>query len=253
VSGPAGTLEDALEQRFFAGGPRWHELLANADEHRREILAGDLSSALLPVQWAFTDQEIETATGVFQTGLDTKVAAALPPLPPTAPPPASVPVPAGDDEVRTLYVIRCVFERAACAAFHDPVVSRPSRPFSLAAFFDPEAPARPVRIRMPVDTSLKGLARFPKGVSILLSNKLRQQMAQAQAAGLKGLTDGDPGPEGPAFDLGMICSFSIPIITICALILLMIIVQLLNIVFWWLPLFRICLPLPIKAPSGGGS
>jgi hypothetical protein len=35
---------------------------------------------------------------------------------------------------------------------------------------------------------------------------------------------------------------SIPIITICALILLMIIVQLLNIIFWWLPFFRICLP-----------
>jgi hypothetical protein len=252
VNGAPGTLEDALEPRFVPGGPRWHELLLNAEEHRREILAGDLSDDLLPVQWAFTRPQIETAAAAFQAGLDAKVAAALPELPPLPPPPAPVPVPAGAEEVRTYYVIRCVFERSACAPFHDPVVSRASRPFSLAAFFDPEAPARPLRIRMPVDTSLKGLSRFPKGVSILLSNKLRQQMAQAQAAGLKGLTDGDPGPEGPAFDLGMICSFSIPIITICALILLMIIVQLLNIVFWWLPLFRICLPLPIKAPSGGG-
>ena len=41
----------------------------------------------------------------------------------------------------------------------------------------------------------------------------------------------------------MICSFSIPIITICALIVLMIFVSLLNIVFWWLPFFRICLPI----------
>ena len=40
----------------------------------------------------------------------------------------------------------------------------------------------------------------------------------------------------------MICSLSIPIITICALILLMIIVSLLNIVFFWVPLFKICLP-----------
>ena len=35
---------------------------------------------------------------------------------------------------------------------------------------------------------------------------------------------GEHGP-GESFDLGMICSFSIPIITICALIVLMIIVE----------------------------
>ena len=29
-------------------------------------------------------------------------------------------------------------------------------------------------------------------------------------------------------------------------IILMIIVQLLNIVFWWLPFFKICLPIPLK-------
>jgi hypothetical protein len=43
---------------------------------------------------------------------------------------------------------------------------------------------------------------------------------------------------------GMVCSFSIPIITICALILLMIIVKLLDIVFFWMPFFQICLPVP---------
>jgi hypothetical protein len=42
----------------------------------------------------------------------------------------------------------------------------------------------------------------------------------------------------------MICSLSIPIITICALLLLMIIVSLLNIIFSWLPYFLICFPLP---------
>ena len=51
-----------------------------------------------------------------------------------------------------------------------------------------------------------------------------------------------PKEKEPGFNLGMICSLSIPIITICALILLMIIVSLLNIVFWWLPFFKICFP-----------
>ena len=48
---------------------------------------------------------------------------------------------------------------------------------------------------------------------------------------------------GDTIDIGMMCSFSIPIITICALILLMMIVGLLNIVFWWMPFFRICIPM----------
>jgi hypothetical protein len=98
---------------------------------------------------------------------------------------------------------------------------------------------------MPVDTSFDGLSKFPKGVSFVLSDELRKQMARAEQVGMQGLLDGNEGSGG--FDLGVICSFSIPIITICALILLIIIVQLLNIVFWWLPLFRICLPIPVKA------
>ena len=49
------------------------------------------------------------------------------------------------------------------------------------------------------------------------------------------------------FDLGTICSFSIPIITICALLVLFIFLILLNIVFWWLPFIRICFPISLKA------
>jgi hypothetical protein len=60
--------------------------------------------------------------------------------------------------------------------------------------------------------------------------------------------DLDVGAGGPCSDgsssLGMICSISIPIITICALILLMIIVSLLDIVFHWLPYFVFCFPVP---------
>ena len=58
--------------------------------------------------------------------------------------------------------------------------------------------------------------------------------------------DGDIA-EGESLDLGLICSFSIPIITICALIVLMIFINLLNIVFWWMPLLKICFPIGLKA------
>jgi hypothetical protein len=113
-------------------------------------------------------------------------------------------------------------------------------------FFDPDAPARPIRIPAPVDTSIEGLRKFPKNVSVLISNQLRQQMQRVDGIKLQQLDDGDVGPELP-LDLGMICQLSIPIITICALILLMIIVSLLNIVFWWLPFFKICRPLDLRA------
>jgi hypothetical protein len=45
-------------------------------------------------------------------------------------------------------------------------------------------------------------------------------------------------------EVGMVCSLSIPIITICALILLMVMVKLLDMIFYWLPFFMICLPVP---------
>ena len=50
--------------------------------------------------------------------------------------------------------------------------------------------------------------------------------------------------ESGGINIGMICSLSIPIITICALILLIIIVTLLDFIFRWLPYFVICFPVP---------
>jgi len=122
------------------------------------------------------------------------------------------------------------------------VISAPTRAFIPAPFFDPDAPVRPIRIPMPVDTSTEGLKKYGKGVSFILSNQLRAQMDRVK--GLKELMDGDLNGEAQ-LDIGLICSFSIPIITICALIVLMIFVSLLNIIFWWLPFLKICLPIPV--------
>ena len=58
---------------------------------------------------------------------------------------------------------------------------------------------------------------------------------------------------GADIDIGMICSLSIPIITICALILLIIIVSLLDFIFRWLPWFVVCFPLPRLRAKGGTS
>jgi hypothetical protein len=139
------------------------------------------------------------------------------------------------------HVIRLVYDRPRCRCV---TISEPTRPFVLASFFDPDAPARPIRIQMPIDTSPEGLRKFDKGVAFMLSDQLRKQMARV--SGLKELMDGEVGAE-PDLSIGLICSFSIPIISICALILLLIIVSLLNIIFWWLPFFKLCLPLRLRA------
>jgi hypothetical protein len=154
----------------------------------------------------------DAAVGAFMTELK-KVT----PTPPTA---AAVPESrfAADPDAR--YVVRCVFERPTCRPPHPPTVSQPSAPFTLATFFDPDAPARPISIVLPKDTSIGGLRKFTKNVQIVMPQSLRDQ-----------LQCGD-------HDL----SFSIPIITLCATIVLMIFIVLLNIIFWWLPFLRVCKP-----------
>jgi hypothetical protein len=153
----------------------------------------------------------------------------------------------------TYFVIRCVFERPNCGPLQPNVVSEPTEPFIMAGFFDPDAPARPLRINLPVDTTPAGLRKFDKNTAFMISNVLCGQIERAKGLGLGDLIrtvlpwplhkDLDLPDKGPC-DTGMICSLSIPIITICALILLMIIVALLDIIFRWMPFFIMCLPLP---------
>jgi hypothetical protein len=183
------------------------------------------------------------------------------PIPPAGPEPeipGAAQRPA--DQLNGVFRIRCVYERPACGPLHDDVVSVPTEPFDLAGFFDPDAPARPIRIGLPLDTSPAGLRKFDKNTAFIMSDMLCGQIRR-----MKGLTFGDlvrsvlpwplhkdiSVPDGgpckgsdPTVSIGTICSLSIPIITICALILLMIIVTLLDFIFRWLPFFIICFPIP---------
>lgn len=159
------------------------------------------------------------------------------------------------------FVIRCVFERPECGPLDLPLWSEPTRPFQMAGFFDPDAPARPIRITMPLDTSPAGLRKFDKNTAFMISDVLCGQINRVKSLGLgdlirtvlpwplhKDLVLPDKGActdkDDPSLQLGMICSLSLPIITICALLLLMIIVNLLDIIFRWVPYFFICFPLP---------
>jgi hypothetical protein len=153
-----------------------------------------------------------------------------------------------------------VFERPNCGPLDPVIFSTPSVPFRLAGFFDPDAPARPIRIGLPIDTTPAGLRKFDKNTAFVMSNTLCGQVQRVKGMGFvdlvlavlpwpfhKDLSDssGDNGPcNSGGAPLGMICSFSLPIITLCALFMLIIMVTLFDLIFSWLPFFAICFPFP---------
>lgn len=113
--------------------------------------------------------------------------------------------------------------------------------FRVAAPFDPEA-SRPSLIQMPSLNDLKrGLAKGAAMITPADTFNLMNSLKLNKGAGPEALPDSEPGP---GLGIQWICSFSLPVITLVAMILLMIMISLLNIVFFWLPWVRICLPFP---------
>ena len=197
-------------------------------------------------------RNVDKLVALVVRAMPTKSTEPVPPIPAAAQPVL--------DMREGIFVIRAVFERPNCGPLKPTVVSEPTSPFQLAGFFDPDAPARPIRIALPIDTSHAGLRKFDKNTAFMISDVLCGQIQRAKGLSLgdlvlsvlpwpfhKDLSVPDKGPckQGDTgAQLGMICSLSIPIITICALILLMIIVNLLDIIFRWIPYFIMCFPLP---------
>jgi hypothetical protein len=70
-------------------------------------------------------------------------------------------------------------------------------------------------------------------------------MSAVQGTSMSGLLKGSGG--GGGLGVQWICGFNIPLITICAFFVLNIFLTLLNLVFFWLPFIKICIPFP--APS----
>jgi hypothetical protein len=166
------------------------------------------------------------------------------------------------------FCLRFVHLNADCGPIHPPTLSKRSVRFELASFFDSDAPARPIRITLPMDTSPAGLRKHARGTAFVLSDMLCGQVQRAKGLGFidlvrqvlpwplhKDIDTGDGGgcKNSNGIDIGMICSLSIPIVTLCALILLMIIVALLDFIFRWLPFLAFCFPVPKLKGKGSGA
>ena len=118
-----------------------------------------------------------------------------------------------------------------------------SDPFAVAAAFDPDA-ARPVLIEMPdLAEAKKGLAR---GATFDLPPSLADLVnGLSSSSAVQSMWNGSGGPSG-GLGIRFLCSFSLPAITICAMLMLSIVISLLNIFLGWMAWVKICIPLPSK-------
>ncbi len=119
----------------------------------------------------------------------------------------------------------------------------PSEPFAIAALFDTDA-ARPTLIEMPdLDDARKGFAR---GATFKLPPKLADLAnGLSTSSAVNALWNSGKQPSG-GLGIGYICSFSLPAISICAMLMLSIVLCLLNIFLGWMAWVKICLPIPVK-------
>jgi hypothetical protein len=142
------------------------------------------------------------------------------------------------------YAARC-FIRVACDKGCPPelVWSAYSAEFTVAPWWEPSGvKPRVVPLPDPFDRTL--LRQLRPNAAFQLPSKLANLMSRAA---LKKMRDGE-APQAGGPDIAWICGFNIPIITLCAVIVLSIFLQLLNIVFWWLPFVKTCIPLPRAKP-----
>lgn len=253
------TVKTSFDRKRLSLDPLWPNFLFPLAD---PLLNGPLPN--LPINVAAGDTDLDQKRKKIDA-LAARIEAALPAQPAAEVPNNPLVSQQPMDMREGWFVIRCVFSRPECGPIDPPLLSEPTTPFQMAGFFDPDAPARPIRIALPLDTSPAGLRKFDKNTAFMISDMLCGQIDR-----LKGLTlgdlilsvlpwplhkdlsvpDGGPCKSDSGIEVGMICSLSIPIITICALLMLMIIVTLLDIIFRWLPFFLFCFPIPkLKAKA----
>jgi len=117
------------------------------------------------------------------------------------------------------------------------VWSRYSQPFRIAGWFESGSRAHPP-VPLP-DPTADYMKNAKPNCSFQVPGNL---MSAMQGTTLSGLLKGAAG--GGGISLGWICGFNIPLITICAFFVLSIFLSLLNIIFFWLPFIKICIPFP---------
>lgn len=138
------------------------------------------------------------------------------------------------DEPDARYVLRAFVRlKAEGACPPQTLWSDYSEPFVIAPWY--EGTGAPTQITLPDPDEFRSLK---PNVSFLLPPKLQSLLGGSPKDMLEGkLKTGD-------VTLGWICSFSIPIITLCAFIVLNIFLSLFDLFFRWSAFIKICIPFP---------
>lgn len=111
--------------------------------------------------------------------------------------------------------------------------------FTIAPWFE-SGPGGPVPVLLP-DLTPEFFQNARPNVAFSVPARLANALNQDP----KKFLDGSAGP-GSSLTLDWICGFNIPIITICAFFVLNLFLSLLNLIFFWLPFVKICIPFPRK-------
>ena len=116
-----------------------------------------------------------------------------------------------------------------------------SEPFVIAPWYEGSG-APPVQIPLPDVTDRDLLRSLKPNVAFELPPALQNLLV----GNPKDLLEGKPSGGG-GFTIGWICSFSLPIITICAFICLNIFLSLFDLIFRWMFFIKICIPFPKRS------
>ncbi len=194
------------------------------------LIAGEPNTGGLrmPIEWPALDTTLGERLSVAALGCLSRRFAALVPAEGKF---------AGDAE---RYVVR-PFLRVRCADGCPPrlVWASESEPFRILPWWENDGPA--ARIALP------NITDFRK-VKPNVAFEVPPNIANLLQGDMKKLKDGEGSTSG--LGLGWICSFSLPIITLCAFIVLSIFLSLFDLIFRWMAFIKICIPVPKRTEGG---
>jgi hypothetical protein len=114
-------------------------------------------------------------------------------------------------------------------------------PFTIAPWYDSNAAAPPAEVIIP---EIKDVSKIKPNVAFKVPESVFNVLERNKDI------DNLGRPGFPEIGVGWICGLNIPIITLCAFIVLNIFLQLFNIIFQWMAFVKICIPFPkVSAPA----
>jgi hypothetical protein len=113
--------------------------------------------------------------------------------------------------------------------------------FTIAPWYDTNPAAPPAEVVIP---EIRNVSKIKPNVAFKVPESVFNVLERNKDI------DNLGRPGLPEIGVGWICGFNVPVITLCAFIVLNIFLQLFNIIFQWMAFVKICIPFPkVSAPA----